>query len=428
MMRKINLFFLLVITLPLLIHGQNGWNWVSTPVDSIKRHIWDVHFFSPDTGWFMGQGQDGVYTRLMFGFTIDGGISWDSKIFGFGADYTVDFWDKLLSIKFDGAFNRTVDGWITDTKPFVDTIGFAAEGKFASATHVYAGGLNTILKSIDSGLTWSYIQPEGLEFGRIFGVSPIDTNIVYFISGEKLLKTSDGGINWEDISLPPNHNVRYRYLKFLTEDYGWITGEFRTIFLTTNGGESWINQCPPVDYDSFNKFDAFDEHTAVAVSSAGAIFWTNDGGETWIEQVPKEIYPMLTDVQIVTREVAYAVGWYGTMLKTTTGGVTWIEEDNDINITNKYELKQNYPNPFNPTTKIKFTIPNVGDENIRPLQTVKLIIYDILGREVATLVNKHLTPGNYEVEFNAEGLSSGVYYYRLEAGSCSQTKKMILLR
>ncbi|MBZ0179670.1 MAG: T9SS type A sorting domain-containing protein, partial [Melioribacteraceae bacterium] len=58
----------------------------------------------------------------------------------------------------------------------------------------------------------------------------------------------------------------------------------------------------------------------------------------------------------------------------------------------------------------------------------KLIIYDILGREVARLVNKHLTPGNYEVEFNAEGLSSGVYYYRLEAGSNSQTKKMILLR
>ncbi|MDD3559649.1 MAG: T9SS type A sorting domain-containing protein [Melioribacteraceae bacterium] len=52
----------------------------------------------------------------------------------------------------------------------------------------------------------------------------------------------------------------------------------------------------------------------------------------------------------------------------------------------------------------------------------------MLGREVATLVNKHLTPGNYEVEFNAEGLSSGVYYYRLEAGSFSQTKKMILMR
>ncbi|MBZ0179482.1 MAG: T9SS type A sorting domain-containing protein [Melioribacteraceae bacterium] len=92
-----------------------------------------------------------------------------------------------------------------------------------------------------------------------------------------------------------------------------------------------------------------------------------------------------------------------------------------------FALSQNYPNPFNPTTTIKFVVP--GTETSRDLiLQAKLIIYDILGREVATLVNKHLTPGNYEVEFNAEGLSSGVYYYRLEAGSYSQTKKMILLR
>ncbi|MCO6473505.1 MAG: T9SS type A sorting domain-containing protein, partial [Melioribacteraceae bacterium] len=92
-----------------------------------------------------------------------------------------------------------------------------------------------------------------------------------------------------------------------------------------------------------------------------------------------------------------------------------------------FALSQNYPNPFNPTTTIKFAVP--GAETTRNLfiQTT-LKVYDILGREVATLVNKNLTPGNYEVEFNAEGLSSGVYYYRLEAGSYSNTKKMILLR
>ncbi|MDD5609860.1 MAG: hypothetical protein PHY57_15185, partial [Ignavibacterium sp.] len=89
-MRKIILLLLTVIILPVSSFGQNGWNWVSTPVDSIKRHIYDVNFFSPDSGWFMGQGQDGIYTRLMFGFTTNGGTSWNSKIFGFGADYTVD--------------------------------------------------------------------------------------------------------------------------------------------------------------------------------------------------------------------------------------------------------------------------------------------------------------------------------------------------
>lgn len=89
------------------------------------------------------------------------------------------------------------------------------------------------------------------------------------------------------------------------------------------------------------------------------------------------------------------------------------------------ELKQNYPNPFNPTTKIKFAVPS--DVKNKMLNT-KLIVYDILGREIASLVNKYLNPGGYEVEFNAEGFSSGVYYYKLEVGNFVETKKMILLR
>ncbi|MDD3558438.1 MAG: YCF48-related protein, partial [Melioribacteraceae bacterium] len=415
MMRKINSFFLLVITLPLLIHGQIGWNWVSTPVDSIKRHIWDVHFFSPDTGWILGQIDVGIGTHELLAFTPDGGISWDTTIIQWGANKSFDFWDQHLSIALH-PIRITSDSWQTWLKTYSDTIGFAAEGKFASASYVYAGGLNTILKSIDSGLTWSYIQPEGLEFGRIGAICPIDTNIVYAMSNENLLKTTNGGLTWVEITLPDD-NLRYWDAKFLTENYGWITGSFSSVFKTTDGGNTWIDQSPDDDYDSFMHMDALDEMTAVIASNVGSIHWTNDGGNTWVEQVPKEIYPMLTDVQIVTREVAYAVGWYGTMLKTTTGGVTWIEENNDINITNKYELKQNYPNPFNPTTKIKFTIPTPPHPS--PYQgegaregLVLLRVYDILGREVATLVNKHLTRGEYEVEFNAEGLSSGVYYYR----------------
>ncbi len=100
----------------------------------------------------------------------------------------------------------------------------------------------------------------------------------------------------------------------------------------------------------------------------------------------------------------------------------------------KFELYQNYPNPFNPTTKIKFTIPTsthpspYQGEGVRE-GLVLLRVYDILGREVATLVNKHLNPGEFEVEFNGEGLSSGVYYYRLKVGNEYQSvKKMLLLK
>jgi len=86
-----------------------------------------------------------------------------------------------------------------------------------------------------------------------------------------------------------------------------------------------------------------------------------------------------------------------------------------------FTLSQNYPNPFNPTTKIKYSIPQ---QNL----TVKLRIFDILGREVANLVNEQKSAGNYEVSFDASKLSSGIYFYQLRAGNYSETKKMILMK
>ncbi len=102
-------------------------------------------------------------------------------------------------------------------------------------------------------------------------------------------------------------------------------------------------------------------------------------------------------------------------------------------IPTKFKLQQNYPNPFNPTTTITYTIPaQITSSHFGKGRTeeglVSLIVYDVLGREVATLVNKKQSPGNYQIVFDASNLSSGVYYYQLEYGSYLQTKKMILLR
>ena len=103
-----------------------------------------------------------------------------------------------------------------------------------------------------------------------------------------------------------------------------------------------------------------------------------------------------------------------------------INEDPKIHPT-VFGLSQNYPNPFNPSTTIKYSIPVVGNEYFRSSQTT-LKIYNILGSEVATLVNKQQKAGNYEVNFNASNLSSGVYFYRLQSGSFSESKKMVLIK
>jgi agmatine/peptidylarginine deiminase len=106
----------------------------------------------------------------------------------------------------------------------------------------------------------------------------------------------------------------------------------------------------------------------------------------------------------------------------------------------EFNLYQNYPNPFNPSTKIKFSIPNVIAKEMKQSQFVSLKIYDILGNEVATLLNEQKPAGNYEVEFNShsgnvqnlpagrQGLTSGVYLYQLRVGNFIDTKKMLLLK
>jgi len=108
-------------------------------------------------------------------------------------------------------------------------------------------------------------------------------------------------------------------------------------------------------------------------------------------------------------------------------GAAWIFTDPTIGITpissevpKGFQLMQNYPNPFNPSTKIKFQIAKTGD--------TKIIVYDILGKEVVTLVSQQLAPGTYEVDFDGSALSSGVYFYVLKTESFTATKKLMLIK
>ncbi|MCB9259646.1 MAG: T9SS type A sorting domain-containing protein [Ignavibacteriales bacterium] len=167
-------------------------------------------------------------------------------------------------------------------------------------------------------------------------------------------------------------------------------------------------------------------------SSSAVPIFTRIGSESWIagftfhkgDGAGGFIYlggsPQLFDVTSTTQNYNYIIeNWL------RFDPVVNINDNNNHKLTSNFRLDQNYPNPFNPNTIISYTIPQIGDLSEI---NVKLKIYDVLGKQVKVLVNQVKKPGNYEVDFNATNLTSGVYYYQLSAGEYLQTKKMILLK
>ncbi|MBK8553310.1 MAG: T9SS type A sorting domain-containing protein [Ignavibacteria bacterium] len=160
-------------------------------------------------------------------------------------------------------------------------------------------------------------------------------------------------------------------------------------------------------------------------------------GLAWVDEVPNSgtIIPGGNQtVSVNFSAVGLSVGTYTGILKVNSNdpltpvknvgirlnvGTTGVQSTGNT-IPTEYDLKQNYPNPFYPVTKINFSIPKQG--------LVTLKIYDVLGKEVITLVNEAKEAGNYDVDFNASSLASGAYFYKIESGDFSNIKRMILLK
>jgi hypothetical protein len=162
-----------------------------------------------------------------------------------------------------------------------------------------------------------------------------------------------------------------------------------------------------------------------AVGQNGTIIYTTDGGTRWeIQdsgiQSPIPMYtPHLQSVFFTDHMTGYIVGDSGKILKTTTGGVMSIKDN--VNTQPEYFLlDQNFPNPFNPVTQITYSLPKAS--------FVELKIYNLMGREIATLVSEKQMAGKYQLEFNGESFPSGVYFYKLETPQYVETKRLLILR
>ncbi len=190
-------------------------------------------------------------------------------------------------------------------------------------------------------------------------------------------------------------------------------------------GANWAdisNNLPDAPIDAF----AIDNITSTTLYLGNDVgmYVSFNSGQNW--QVLGEGLPFLPigDIEVHPTEHILVAGTYGrSMYKIDLDLVTNTEGDENQTVASSFLLEQNYPNPFNPTTTIKYQIP--------ALSFVTIKVYDVLGSEVATLVNEESATGgagSFEVDFNGDGLTSGIYFYQLRAGDYVETKKMIILK
>jgi hypothetical protein len=192
-----------------------------------------------------------------------------------------------------------------------------------------------------------------------------------------------------------------------------------TILHTTNGGANWVSQSSGTT-NSLLGVAFTDANTSTAVGDFGTILHTTNGGANWVSQ-SSGTTNHLSAVCFADANTVIAVGDFGTILRTTSA-ITGINDayKGITNLPKNFLLEQNYPNPFNPKTTIHYQTPTNS--------TVILKVFDVLGREVTTLVNERQIAGSYSVKLDATALSSGIYFYRLQVGAFTQAKKLMLVR
>ncbi len=377
-----------------------SWNFQNS---GVNNWIISIFFINERTGyalsWEIDTPPPNFYgTRILY--TSNGGNNWsnylypDTNLFL----YSIYFLDSLNGYMggTGGNVRYTSDAgasWLTSVNDSGSFNGFPiAKIKFYDSQTGYAAGgafdiAGVIWKTTNAGRNWS---------NQIVGPEPI--NDIYFFDslnmigvggdfeyGSSHIVTSDGGSQWN-------------YLKF------GVFGIANSIGFRT-GSEAWI---------SLGIVDSF--------------LVSTNGGNNWsLTHVPNgaKIYSLI----FVDYRHGWAVGNDGAILKYNSDLIGI--KNNSLSVPESIVLYQNYPNPFNPSTVIHYDVPSGVKAQ---LSNIKLVVYNNLGKEITTLVNENKPAGKYNAVFDGSSFPSGIYFYRITAGSLSsgkeysQTKKMILLK
>ena len=428
-MHNVILIFSFVAILNFTASPQNFWEKSNSPT---SKFLNSVVFMDSLNGWVAGDSGLIIHTS-------NGGEEWETQ-----------FTNDSLNVVNIFFLNDQI-GWGSAWSNYYDPYG------------------TFVLTTSNGGINWN---SKYLSIGEVFVNSFhfVDTLNGFALGSPGIFhRTTDGGLNWRPVNLDSSVASGFPpfTIKFYTPQYGYACGGFfdriGVVWRTTDGGENWITVVDTLTSEPLYDLQIFDSLHVIAMGGdpeyGASQVVTTDGGDTW-EYTSLGILGFTRDIGFRTATEGWApLGAQQKLLYTSDSGVNWniFDTPDSTSITHicfpdslhgfgvgyngniikyvyqkpssvqpepgkisSFYLAQNYPNPFNPSTMIKYSIPEDG--------FVKLAVYNMLGEEVAAIVNTTQKAGRYEVNFNASKLSSGVYVYRIEAANFTTSKKLMLLK
>lgn len=399
----ISIFILLTFSTFNNLYSQyTVWEDISNriPGDSLNN-LSDAHLISRWVGWITSSSNPEIYR------TTDSGLTWEVQNTQSPIS-TINF--PYGDIGYAGGIDGTVfkttgifENWInigSIGKPISD-ISFIIDFHFNPIGYICGDDGefwtldDTILTNLNSGLLVDFSAISSPHVNKVWLCG--DSSIYYY----------DGNTITEQFTSPgPLNGIHIDY-----QLNGWTIGDSGYIAVTSDGGNIWLEQQNPDTLRRNLHCIYMLSNYGWVVGDDGLILSTVDAGETWIIDTDWLTTNKLISVHIGGSSHGFGPGLAVGENKTT---LIWplVVSVNDERIKiDDFELFQNYPNPFNPTTIIQYAI------NSR--QFISLNVYDVLGNEIAILVNEEKPSGTYEVEFDASNLPSGVYMYRLTSGNFS---------
>ncbi len=288
--------------------------------------------------------------------------------------------------------------------------------------YVFLSFFDSLYSSSDGGQTFSALSspvPDMYDpYLHDLALSPWDMNLIFVAGFEQrrntssLYKSNDMGLTWN-----PVLDEVVRQLRFHPSDTSVVYAATGAgIFKSIDRGDTWVNALD----GEFNAVEVYKDAPDIVFAGGigGRLYRSTDSGSSW--SLYNDTFTTLWINGI------YQIPSSDTLIVAATDGVFKVYDSFVLNVEDspdaptRFHLYQNYPNPFNPVTTIRFEIGDVG--------YVSLKVYDLLGREVATIVSEDLKPGRYTKQWDASGFASGVYFYRLEAGSFVETRRLVLVR